>query len=121
VALALLLPGGLPWHLAAVGLLLVVGVPLARFAEKEAGRDDPGSFVLDEIAGYVVALLGISVHERPVLMLGAAFVLFRCFDVLKPWPCRKLEHIPGGWGVMADDLMAGVYANLALRLLLPLF
>jgi phosphatidylglycerophosphatase A len=62
----------------------MVGDPLARFAERDAGREDPGSFALDEIAGYLVAVLGLAVHERPVLVLGAALVLFRFFDVLKP-------------------------------------
>jgi phosphatidylglycerophosphatase A len=88
----------------------VVGVPLARAAEKEAARQDPGWFVLDEVAGYLVAVLG---HPLTWPYLLGAFVAFRVFDIWKPPPIRRLEKEGGGIGVMADDLMAGIYANVA--------
>ena len=82
-------------------------VPRRCFGEK-----DPGRVVVDEIAGQMVALLFV----RPTaLVLLAAFLLFRVLDVLKPWPARRLEDLPGGSGIMADDLMAGLYANLILH------
>jgi phosphatidylglycerophosphatase A len=118
VALAWLLgrlPEGPTQQLVLVGLAVAVtvaGVPLARAAEKEAGRKDPGWFVLDEVAGYLVAVLGLPLRG-PVLL--GAFVAFRVFDIWKPPPIRRLERESGGIGVMADDLMAGIYANVAVR------
>ncbi|MHC4135339.1 MAG: phosphatidylglycerophosphatase A family protein [Planctomycetota bacterium] len=96
----------------------VVGVPLARAAEKEAGQQDPGWFVLDEVAGYLVAVLGLPL-TWPVLL--GAFVSFRVFDIWKPPPIRRLEKEGGGIGVMADDLMAGIYANVAVQVVLWFF
>jgi phosphatidylglycerophosphatase A len=96
-----------------VGLAFVVtlaGVPLARAAEERAGQKDPGWFVLDEVAGYLVAVLG---HPLTWPYLLGAFVAFRVFDIWKPPPIRRLEQEGGGIGVMADDLMAGIYANVA--------
>lgn len=95
--------------------ITVAGVPLARAAEKEAGREDPGWFVLDEVAGYLIAVLGLPL-TWPVLL--GAFVSFRVFDIWKPPPIRRLEKQGGGIGVMADDLMAGIYANVAVRVVL---
>jgi phosphatidylglycerophosphatase A len=117
VALGLVLPGPL-WLLGAVALLVLAGAPLARLAERVSGRADPGSFVLDEVAGYLVALLWLPAGHDRWLVLGLAFVAFRVFDIGKPWPVRGLERLPGGWGVMADDLAAGVYANLLVRVAL---
>ncbi len=93
-------------------VITLVGVPLARAAEREAGRTDPGWFVVDEVAGYLVAVLWLPLASRTLPVLVASFLLFRLFDIWKPWPVRRFEAIPGGWGVMVDDLMAGVYANL---------
>jgi len=98
--------------------ITVVGVPLARAAEKQAGREDPGWFVLDEVAGYLVAVLGLPL-TGPVLL--GAFLSFRIFDIWKPPPIRRLEKEGGGIGVMADDLMAGIYANVAVRVVLWFF
>ena len=119
VALGLLLPESL-WLLGAVAVLLVVGLPLARLAERVTGRADPGSFVLDEVAGYLVALLWLPEGHDRWLVLSLAFLAFRLFDIAKPPPVRRLERLPGGWGVMVDDLAAGVYANLLLQVFLRL-
>jgi len=102
---------GTPFVLVGLAFAItVLGVPLARAAEKEAGRKDPGWFVLDEVAGYLVAVLG---HPLTWPYLLGAFVAFRVFDIWKPPPIRRLEKEGGGIGVMADDLMAGIYANVA--------
>jgi phosphatidylglycerophosphatase A len=109
--------GAPPWALLVLAAIVAVGsVPLARAAEQEGGREDPGWFVLDEVAGYLVAVLWLPL-SWPVLAL--AFLAFRLFDIWKPWPVRRLESVQGGWGVVLDDLMAGVYANILVRLVLP--
>ena len=98
--------------LAATVALTLLAVLAAHHVAKVLGRKDPGLVVVDEVAGQWVSLLFLP------LTLGtavAAFLLFRLMDVLKPWPARDLEHLPGGWGIVADDIMAGVYANLLLR------
>jgi phosphatidylglycerophosphatase A len=81
-------------------------------AERHFGRTDPGQVVVDEVMGMLITLF-----LNPVGWTGAVagFFLFRLFDVIKPYPANRLEHLHGGIGVMADDAMAAVYANLALR------
>ncbi|MBI4367469.1 MAG: phosphatidylglycerophosphatase A [Deltaproteobacteria bacterium] len=76
---------------------------LCRFPVK-----DPRQIVIDEVAGYLVAVAG---HPWSWRMALVAFVCFRLFDVVKPPPCRRLERLPGGVGIVADDLAAGVYTN----------
>ena len=110
VALAWLCPGDLAL-LGAAAAVFVVGQVLAA----RLGNADPGWFVLDEVAAYLLVPIGLG---RGWLVWGGAFVFFRLFDIAKPWPIRKLERIPGGWGVMVDDLLAALYAHAALRVLL---
>jgi phosphatidylglycerophosphatase A len=107
----------LPFALQAAATLVLsgVGVTAAGAVARRSGRHDPGLVVIDEIAGMWVSLLLLPV--TPVTA-AAAFLLFRVMDVWKPWPARQLEALPGGWGIVADDLMAGVYANLLLRAVL---
>ncbi len=100
-----------------LGLLAVVialGVPAATWVERREGKD-PSLVVSDEIAGMIVTYLAI---DTGWLGLLAGFFLFRFFDIFKPWPVRRFESLPEGWGITMDDVMAGVYANLALRLVL---
>ena len=107
--------------LAAAILLYPLGRSLAEWAEQEWGKD-PGRFVLDEVAGYLlgVAIIWLAAASPPgVTELVALFVLFRAFDILKPWPVSRLEEIGGGDGVMLDDIAAGILAA-AVLLLLPL-
>ena len=94
--------------------LLAIGVWSGNVAEKHFGRVDPAPFVLDEVAGMLITLALI-----PVSLPGAivGFLLFRLFDVVKPWPANRLEALPGGIGMMADDAMAAVYGNVVMRLL----
>ena len=118
-ALCLLLPPGLATQLALAGMALLVtvaGIPLATRAEAIYGRKDPGEFVLDEVAGYLVALILLPLHERPLFVLVGAFFAFRLTDIAKPWPANRLEKMGGGAGVMCDDLAAGVYANLLMQI-----
>ena len=92
----------------------VAGVWAAGRAEALLGEKDPGRVVVDEIAGQMVALVFLPVTAR---VLFVAFLLFRALDVLKPWPAHRLEDLSGGSGIMADDLMVGLYANLILQAL----
>jgi phosphatidylglycerophosphatase A len=101
-------------ELAVIVLLFTVGVWSASAAEKHFGGVDPAPVILDEVVGMLITLAFI-----PVTVTGAivGFLLFRLFDVVKPWPANRLEGLHGGLGVMADDAMAGVYGNVAMRLL----
>jgi len=101
-----------PAQAAAVVALFLAGVAAATSVERRTGRHDPGIVVVDEVVGMWASLLFLPFTVATAL---AGFVLFRALDVLKPYPARQLESLPQGWGIMADDLMAGVYANLLLR------
>ncbi|MDO8795420.1 MAG: phosphatidylglycerophosphatase A [Vicinamibacterales bacterium] len=102
-------------ELAVVVVLLAAGVWSATVTGHEMGDEDPGPVVIDEVVGMLVTVLWL-----PVGLTGAVagFFLFRLFDIVKPFPARQFERLPGGWGVMLDDVMAGIYGNLALRLLM---
>jgi phosphatidylglycerophosphatase A len=96
----------------AIVVLFAVGSWSGTVAEHHFGKTDPGQVVVDEVMGMLITLF-----LNPVGWTGAlvGFLLFRVADVIKPWPANRLEALPGGVGVMADDGMAAVYANLALR------
>lgn len=98
--------------------LFVAGVWAGTTAERYFGGVDPGPIVMDEVVGMLITLAFIPVGWSGALV---GFVLFRIFDVIKPFPAGRLEALHGGLGVMADDAMAAVYANLSLRLVLWLF
>jgi phosphatidylglycerophosphatase A len=129
--------------LCALGLLVLlgaIGVWSASRAAAYAGIKDPQHVVIDEVAGQHLTLLlplipialpnlsahmdfslfaiyfALSLLNWKYLLLG--FILFRVFDIWKPWPVRQLERLPGGWGIMADDWMAGIYAAILLRVAL---
>ena len=104
------------WFEVAVLLVVAVaGVAAASAAEVTYRRLDPGLVVIDEVAGMLVTLLAVPVGFTGAVM---GFFAFRLFDILKPFPARQAERLPGGWGVMTDDLVAGVYAQGVLRLVL---
>ena len=101
------------WAVAAgAAFFAIAGVWAAGRAETLLGEKDPGPVVVDEIAGQMVTLMFLP-STLPVLVAG--FFLFRVLDVLKPWPARRLESLPGGSGIMADDLTVGLYANLMIH------
>ncbi len=104
-------------ELALIGLLFAIGVWSSTVAERHFGGVDPGPIVLDEVVGMLITLAVL-----PVNVYGAltGFVLFRIFDVVKPWPAGRFERLPGGLGVMADDGMAAIYGNLVMRALIAL-
>ena len=135
-ALILLIPSVLVWF-----LLAYFGVKSSGEVARFAGIKDPQYVVIDEVSGVHLALmLGLAPLATPATFfhssdaaafaiysgmsllnwryLLAGFLLFRLFDITKPFPCRRLEHLPGGWGIMADDWMAGIYAAFCLRLAL---
>ena len=107
--------GSMAIELGAIVLLLALGVWSGNVAERHFRRVDPGPVVLDEVAGMLITLALI-----PVTVSGAivAFFVVRLLDVVKPWPADRLEALPGGFGMMADDAMAAVYGNVAMRLLI---
>jgi phosphatidylglycerophosphatase A len=100
-----------------VGLLLgitVVGTWAATETARHFGREDPGQVVVDEVAGQLVTCLFTGVTLTGAVL---GFFIFRVLDIIKPWPARQLESLHGGVGIMADDLMAGIYGNLILQVL----
>jgi len=138
-ALVLLVPSIAVWLVVAY-----LGVRSSTQVAEFAGVKDPQYVVIDEVSGVHLALiLGLAPLATPATFLHAsdagmfalytgmsllnwkylltAFVLFRIFDIVKPFPCRRLEKLPGGWGIMADDWMAGVYAAICLRLALHFY
>ena len=104
-------------ELAVIALLFAAGVWSSSVAERHFGGVDPAPVILDEVVGMLITLAFI-----PVSVSGAivGFLLFRLFDVVKPWPANRLEALHGGLGIMADDAMAAVYGNVALRLLVAI-
>ena len=115
VLLSLVLP---PWgFLVATGVLSAIAVSASGPAARALGLKDPGSIVIDEAAGLFVTLLYL---PPTPLTFALGFVLFRVMDVVKPPPARRAEGLPGGWGIVVDDLIAGVYANCAVRILIAL-
>ncbi|MDR3774104.1 MAG: phosphatidylglycerophosphatase A [Terracidiphilus sp.] len=92
---------------AVIVLSLALGVPAATIVARESGRKDPQFVVIDEVAGQAIALLFSPVDLRHALI---ALLLFRLFDIVKPFPCRQLENLPEGWGIVLDDVAAGLYA-----------
>jgi phosphatidylglycerophosphatase A len=100
------------WQLGLVAAVTVVGTWAAGVAAGHFGREDPGHVVIDEVAGQLVTLLLTGAGLSGAVI---GFFAFRLFDIIKPWPANRFERLPGGLGIMADDLMAGVYANLVLQ------
>jgi phosphatidylglycerophosphatase A len=105
-------------EVAMIAALFAAGVWAGTTAERYFGGVDPGPIVIDEVVGMLITLAFIPVGWSGAL---AGFFLFRVFDVIKPFPAGRLEALHGGLGVMADDAMAAVYANLTLRLMMWLF
>jgi phosphatidylglycerophosphatase A len=115
LALWMLLPASAMVQAATIAALFVMGSLTGNVAERHFGRTDPRQVVIDEVMGMLITLF-----LNPVGVRGAfvGFLIFRAMDVIKPYPANRLERLPGGVGVMADDAMAAIYANVALRALL---
>lgn len=116
LALLWLLPRPAGWWIALpIALLFLLGALAAGRVARGVGHEDPHIVVVDEVAGMWATLALLPLNP---LTAGLGFVLFRLMDVWKPYPARDLESLPGGWGIMADDMIAGVYANLLVRVAL---
>jgi phosphatidylglycerophosphatase A len=100
------------WLGVVIGLVFFIGVAAATVHARELERKDPKPIVIDEVCGQLIAFLFVPGTAANVI---AGFFLFRLFDVIKPWPIRKLEELPRGWGIMADDVLAGVFAAVVLH------
>jgi phosphatidylglycerophosphatase A len=105
----------IPLYLATV-LLSVTGVWAASRTATIFNQEDPRPVIIDEVAGQLVTLLFLPLGA-PIWAIVLGFVLFRCFDILKPYPANRLETLRGGFGIMADDLLAGLYAGATLSLI----
>jgi phosphatidylglycerophosphatase A len=101
-------------HLSAICLISLAGVLASDDVSRRTGNQDPQFVVIDEVAGQLLTFLFLPVNPFNLIM---GTVLFRVFDMWKPFPIRKLEHLRGGVGIMADDLLAGIYGNLVLRII----
>ena len=111
-----LLISRLPFGLSVVCVALFIGcaIGLASAAEKIIQQKDPGQIVIDEIAGFLVVFVGLPFNVYSAVL---GFILFRGFDIFKPFPIRLLERkVSGGSGIVIDDVIAGLYAHLILRL-----
>ncbi len=118
----------IPWmffliYSVVVLMALYIGFLTCGPAQKILGKKDDSRIVIDEAAGMLIALWAINppLGSHPYIHIVIAFVLFRFFDILKPYPLKKLESLPGGIGVMADDIAAGIYANILTRIVLLMF
>ena len=105
-------------ELLAISCVALVGTWAATRTEKLSGKKDPAKVVVDEVAGQMIALvpLGLGLNGGWWCVIPA-FLLFRLFDIIKPYPCRELEVLPSGLGIMADDIVAGIYAGLVVAVL----
>lgn len=97
--------------------LFFLGVWAATLAEKDWGHD-AGKIVIDEVLGMWVTLWLV---PKGLMLYAIGFLLFRAFDIIKPLGARQSQKLPGGWGVMVDDLLAGVYANIVLQVVSRVF
>lgn len=114
LALYLLVPDGeVLAHWAVLIATAIISVPVSTQVERARGKD-PHCVVIDEIVGMQIVLVG----AHPTLLgVAVAFLWFRAFDVWKPYPIHRLQSLPGGWGIVADDVLAGLYARVVMVLL----
>ena len=102
-------------NIALLVLFCALSIWLCPWAEAHWGKKDPSPFVIDEVAGYFMAVLFLPDCSLAV-KATAAFFAARVFDIIKPFPARQFESLPAGWGILLDDLMASVYANVLLQI-----
>jgi phosphatidylglycerophosphatase A len=109
----------IPVLLIVVIVLSLIGIWAASRAERLFGRKDPGAVVIDEVVGQLITFAFVPLFLDPVVIV-LGFVLFRAFDIIKPYPIRRLEKLPSGLGIVVDDIAAGLYAGTALSVILML-
>jgi phosphatidylglycerophosphatase A len=102
----------LVWQAALLGAISAAGIWAASVAARQLDREDPSQVVIDEVAGQLVTLFACGASWLGVLL---GFLVFRVLDIIKPWPADRLERLHGGLGIVADDLMAGVYGAVILQ------
>ena len=108
--------------LVAIVVVTFVGIWAATRTEQLSGRKDPGKVVVDEVAGQFIALFPLTLFTRwSILAVIVSFILFRFFDIVKPYPANRLQELHGGAGVMFDDLVAGVYGAVIVSIMLKVF
>ncbi len=101
-------------YLAITVVIILISVWASTIAEQIFGKTDPGQVVADEVCGYLVTMILV---PPTITNIFFGFLLFRIFDMTKPYPTRKFEKLPGGWGIVMDDVMAGVYSCVTLHIL----
>ena len=107
-------PGSFVWQLITIPLMIIAGIYCSGKILTE-NEKDPGYVVIDEVAGMAVTLFFIPPNIQNII---AGFILFRLFDIFKPLGIKQTEKLKSGWGIMLDDILAGIYSNLILRLLI---
>ncbi|MFC1569223.1 phosphatidylglycerophosphatase A [bacterium] len=116
-----LIPGFRGWNLLSASVLFFfVGVWSGTYVEKIEKKKDASIIVIDEVVGMWISLLFLPMHMNWIWWVGAFFI-FRIYDIIKPFPAGRSQHLRSGWGVMVDDVFAGIYTNLTLRLLFHFF
>ncbi|HEU5401927.1 MAG TPA: phosphatidylglycerophosphatase A [Terriglobales bacterium] len=108
-------PLRLPLNILLALLAVAIGIPAATRVARASGKKDPQQVVIDEVAGQLITLVAAPIHWKPML---AGLILFRVFDMWKPFPVRNLEKLPEGTGIVLDDVAAGVYGLIVMQLLL---
>jgi phosphatidylglycerophosphatase A len=112
-----------PLQLAFILVIVVLGVWAASRTERLLGLKDPGKVVVDEVAGQMISLMPVAflAHGPWIVWVIVSFNLFRLFDIFKPYPARRFEALPGGFGIMADDLVAGIYGAIGTAMVIKAF
>lgn len=107
---------GIPYYfyIAVTVVVIIISVRASDIAEEIYGKSDPGQIVADEVCGYLVTMILI---PPTLINIIIGFFLFRLFDIVKPPPSRQAERLPGGMGVVMDDVVAGIFANIALQVI----
>lgn len=104
------------------GLSIVFGVVICTEAERIIGKKDPSEVIIDEVLAMPLSFFGIAIFEQPtILTLILGFAIFRFFDIKKPFGINELQAVPGGLGVMLDDVLAAVYTNISLHIISIIF
>jgi len=108
--------------LVSIVVVTIAGIWAASRTERLSGRKDPGKVVVDEVAGQLIALFPLTLFAHwSTTAVMVSFILFRFFDIVKPYPAGKFEALRGGFGIMCDDLVAGVYGAIIVSILLKVF
>ncbi|MBI5374481.1 MAG: phosphatidylglycerophosphatase A [Candidatus Schekmanbacteria bacterium] len=103
---------------ASIVFITIAGIFAASYSEKYFGTKDSSEIVIDEVAGMLISLFLIPFKWKYMI---AAFVIFRIMDIIKPFPGRRMEKLSGGTGVMLDDVVAGIYSNIIMQILIKVY